>query len=201
MARKRKKPKGQPFKHVQPREARIAEKQARKKFVRACNKISKSKDPFSIEGMWTWGYSVSSEAGDQFIAPLVINASKFPVGIAVWRDEVSVDGKVKAEQVISQKLPLPEGQRVVKYQIGPELDVEVFIKSALHMYRHAFTAHSMGKIEGAAEEEFSTAAIFFDPPLMKVDDELLVLMTKKNDVRMLQYLEGIDLQEILAWKP
>ncbi|MBD3216417.1 MAG: hypothetical protein GF311_27640 [Candidatus Lokiarchaeota archaeon] len=202
MARKRKNEnREQPFRHPKSRAERVAEKKARKKFVKACNRITAAKEPFTIEGLWTWGFVTDVTGEDQYIAPLVINAGKFPVGVAVWRDERIVDAKVRAEHLISEKLPLPEGQRVVKYRIGDELDPEVFVKSALMMYRRAFQAHEMGQIAGAAEDEFATAAVFFDPPLMKVDDELLVRMVREDNVRMLQYLSDVDFQAVLAWQP
>jgi hypothetical protein len=161
-------------------------------------RLSKKKQPVSVDGLWVWGY-VSSD--NKFICPVVINNAQFPVGLPVYTQEISVLRKVEGERAISQKIPLPAGQTVHHYQLGDELSPEIFVKAGLHMFRQAMTALAMQKIAGVAEGEFAASMLFIDSPLLKIDDEVLMEMFRADKLRLLSCVEEWDMDEIVEWTP
>lgn len=175
-----------------------AERKARKTFEKALSRVARERNPVTLTDYWTWGW-VTPE--NLFICPVVLNAGGFPVGIAVWTDEKLVKTKVRAEEAISQKLPLEQGQKPYHFQIGEELDPVVYGQSAVHMFRQAMVSMTMGKIKDVAEEEFRTSMVFIDPPLMRVDDEILVSMAKQDKLRLVSCVEDWDIDEITSWHP
>jgi hypothetical protein len=180
------------------RAAKKAEVKARKAFDKSMSKVARERTPISLANYWTWGWVTPANL---FICPVVLNAVQFPVGIGVWTKESLVESKVRAEKAISEKMPLEYGQEPYHYQLGQELDPTVFGQSALHMFRQALFSMSMGKIKDAAEDEFRTSLVFIDPPLMKIDDEILVVMAKQDKLRLISCIEDWDIDQICSWRP
>lgn len=177
-----------------------ADQKAKKAFSRAIHKIVEEQKPVTLTEHWTWGWVTPEQL---FISPVILNVGKFPVGIAIWTKEILVAAKVRAEHAISEKLPLVQGQVPHYYQIGQEpgeLDPTVYGQSALHMFRQALSM-CMGKIKDAAEDEFKTGMVFIDPPIMKIDDEILVKMAKLDKIRLISCVQDWDLEAITAWTP
>jgi hypothetical protein len=175
---------------------RNEERSAQRDFMKAMTNISKKRESVSVDGMWVWGYVTDD---NMFIAPPVLNARLFPVGLPVYTEEVMVERKVEGEREISKKIPLPAGQSVHHYQLGKDLDFEIYAKAGLHMFRKSLSTFKLEGIKGAAENEFNNGLLFIDPPLLKVDDSILMLLYKRRKLRLLACVKEWNMAEVLAW--
>lgn len=164
--------------------------------MKAMGKLSRQRKPLSIDGMWAWGYVTQDNL---LIAPVVLNTVLFPVGIPIYTNEEAAKRRVEQEAVISRNLPLPDGQTVHHYEIGRELDPVTYARAGIHQFRNALNMHAMGEIKDVAENEYRNALVFIDPPILKVDDEMLLNFQNADKLRLISCVEEWDIEEICAW--
>lgn len=153
---------------------------------------------FSVRGLWVYGYETPDNL---LIAPVVINMTNFPIGVAVYSSEGLLKARTAIESKIGDNLPLPGDQKIVHYQIGKDIEFEVYCRAVLHMYRMGVKQMDLGGIKNIAEDEFRKAKVILDSTVMQLDADTLKTLRESGRVRRLRDIVEVNIAEVIRWRP